>query len=66
MICLCNNWSVFRLGSRIELDAKTDWVLKLISMCVSVVFCCFGSRILKLHGSKQMGSNKYGNIDLCP
>ena len=23
MICLCNNWSVFRLGSLIELGAKT-------------------------------------------
>ena len=25
----------------------------------------FCSRILKLQRSKQMGSNKYGNIDLC-
>ena len=38
MICLCNNWFVFSLGSRIELGAKTD---KLIKMCVSIVFCCF-------------------------
>ena len=26
---------------------------------------CFGSRVLKLQRSKQMGSTKYGNIDLC-
>ena len=36
-------------------------------MCVSIVVVvfCFGSRIFKLQRSKQMGSNKYGNIDLC-
>ena len=46
-------------------------MLKLIKMCVSIVFVvvvvvfCYGSRISKLQRSKQMGSNKYGNIDLC-
>ena len=25
MICLCNNWSVLRLGSRIEVGSKTDF-----------------------------------------
>ena len=41
-------------------------MLKLIEMCVSIgVFVGFGSKILKLQRSKQMGSNKYGNLDLC-
>ena len=31
MICLCNNWSVFRLGSRIEVGAKTDYNNKFVS-----------------------------------
>ena len=62
MICLCNNWSVFRLGS--WKTVVLNWVLKLIKMCVSIFFC-FGLRIIKLQRSKQMGSNKYGNIDLC-
>ena len=31
MICLCNNWYVFRLGSRTELGAK------LIKICISIV-----------------------------
>ena len=35
MTCLCNNWSVFRLGSRIELGAKTCQNVK---MCVSMFF----------------------------
>ena len=62
MICHCINcWSVFHLGSRIELGAKTDKIV-----CKHCFFCflfffvfCFGSRILKLQRSKQMGSNKY-------
>ena len=32
MMCFCNNLTVFRLGSRIELGVK------LIKMCVSIVF----------------------------
>ena len=39
MICLCNNWSVFRLGS--WKTAVLNWVLKLIKMCVSIVVCLF-------------------------
>ena len=30
MICLCNNWSVFRLGCRIEVGAKTDYNKKFV------------------------------------
>ena len=30
MICLCNNWSVFRLGSRIEVGSKTDYNNKFV------------------------------------
>ena len=39
MICLCNNWSVFHLGS--WKTAVLNWVLKLIKMCVSIVVCLF-------------------------
>ena len=39
MICLCNNWSVFRLGSRIELGAKTDQ-----NVCKH---CCFSGFLFK-------------------
>ena len=39
MICLCNNWSVFRLGSWKTI--VLNWVLKLIKMCVSIVVCLF-------------------------
>ena len=39
MICLCNNWSVFRLGS--WKTVVLNWVLKLIKMCVSIVVCLF-------------------------
>ena len=52
----------FRLGSRIELGVKTD---KNVCKHCFCCFYCFGSRILKLQRSKQMGSNEYGNIDLC-
>ena len=30
MICLCNNWSVFRLGSRIEAGSKTGFNNKFV------------------------------------
>ena len=40
MICLCNNSSVFRLGSRIDLGAKTDYI---------VCMHCFSSPEPKAH-----------------
>ena len=43
MICLCNNWSV--------------WVLKLIKMCVSIVFCC----IFFFWGGEGAGGQEYPN-----
>ena len=49
-------------------DNMDETVRHTHKMCVSTGFCCFycfGSRILKLQRSKQMGSNEYGNIDLC-
>ena len=59
MIFLCNNWSV--------------WVLKLIKMCVSIVFVVFffwgggggGQEYPNCKEVSRWVQNGYRNIDLC-
>ena len=54
MICLCNNWSVLRLGSRIELGAKTVWK-HVVGFFLSFFVCLFWFKNIKLAKKQANG-----------